>query len=101
MVLADPEPDSGEEEAGFIRIFLKGAPLGVPDMIGPIAVKGDESLGQTEAKIQEWLKENVGEFEPPEGGYLKLAYDGSDLELGEGSLLDAGVADEATLEVRE
>eukprot|EP00936_MAST-01D_sp_MAST-1D-sp1_P000609 g609.t1 len=99
VALPDPESASGDE--GFIRIFLKGAPLGVPDMIGPIAVKGDESLGQTEAKIQQWLKENVGEFEPPEGGYLKLAYDGSDLELGDGSLLDAGVADEATLDVLE
>jgi hypothetical protein len=98
-----PPPVEGGElpglEEGFIRIFLKGAPLGVPDMIGPIAVDGGETLEQTEEKIQAWLVENVGaDFVPPEGGYLKFAVDGNELQR-DATLLDAGVADEATLDV--
>lgn len=79
-----------EEEARIeketIRIFLDSSDLGlgegVPEKIGPIPVRETLPLEETEKVIQAWIKENMeGEFDPPEGGYLKLALEGAELDM--------------------
>lgn len=73
-------------ERETIRIFLDSSDLGlgdgVPEKIGPIPVRETLPLAETEKLIQTWIKENLGdEFDPPEGGYLRLALEGTDLDM--------------------
>merc|ERR1712066_352035 len=71
-------------ERETIRIFLDGSDLGedLPEKIGPIPVRSTLPLEETEKVIQAWIKDNVeGDFDPPEGGYLKLALEGADLDM--------------------
>jgi len=77
-------------EKETIRIFLDSSDLDLdlgdgvvlPEKIGPIPVRQTLPLEETEKVIQAWIKENVeGDFDPPEGGYLKLALEGADLDM--------------------
>jgi len=73
-------------ERETIRIFLDSSDLnlgeGVPEKLGPIPVRETVPLEETEKVIQAWIKENVGEeFDPPEGGFLRLALDGAELDM--------------------
>jgi hypothetical protein len=73
-------------ERETIRIFLDSSDLGlgdeVPEKIGPIPVRETLPLEETEKVIQAWIKENMeGDFDPPEGGYLKLALEGAELDM--------------------
>lgn len=104
MASADVEEDfdyvEPELPEGFIRIFLEGkegSKLGI-EAIGPIPVNADETMEETEKKIEIWLKENIGEYTPPDGGFLKLAYGGKELSSSN-SLLSSSVPNDATLEV--
>lgn len=69
-------------ESRLVRIFLEGKDLGLGDEpVGPIPVLQDVPLDAVEKSIQEWISANVsGAAEIPEGGYLKLAFDGADLD---------------------
>jgi len=71
-----------EQEARLVRIFLEGKELGLgPDPVGPIPILQDVPLDEVEQSIQEWIKTNIeGAPDTPEGGYLKLAFDGADLD---------------------
>jgi hypothetical protein len=71
-----------EQKERLVRIFLEGKDLGLgPDPVGPIPILQDVPLDEVEESIQEWIKANVeGAPETPEGGYLKLAFDGADLD---------------------
>jgi hypothetical protein len=66
----------------LVRIFLEGKELGLgPDPVGPIPILQDVPLDEVEQSIQEWIKTNIeGAPDTPEGGYLKLAFDGADLD---------------------
>lgn len=101
--IEEPEPPEEDElEEGYIRIFLQGAEklgLAADQAIGPIPVKGDETLEETEAKIHEWIKANISEdFEPPAEGYLKLAKAGQGLDK-ESSWFDSNIEDKDVLDI--
>ena len=48
--------------------------------------------------MQDWIRDNVGDFDAPAGGLLKLAFQGKELVSG-ASLLEQEVPDGARLEV--
>lgn len=61
---------------GFIRISVAGMGLGL-DVIGPIAVSGDETLLEVENLIEAWMEEHNEGCIKPENGYLSLVQSGS------------------------
>ena len=81
---------------GLIRIMVDGIE-GVGE-IGPIPVSASDTIQEVEQKVQQWIRDNVGEFDAPPGGLLKLAFQGRELVSG-ASLLDQEVPDGATLQV--
>jgi len=88
--------EAAQIERETIRIFLDSSDLGlgegVPEKIGPIPVRETLPLEETEKVIQAWMKENLeGDFDPPEGGYLKLALEGAELDMSK-PLIDQAVA---------
>ena len=93
-------PRLAMEEAqrkGTIRIFVDG--IDGVDQVGPIPVKATDTIEEVEAKIQEFIRGQIGDsFTPPEGGVLKLAFEGSPL-ANDATILDANVADMAHVDV--
>jgi len=91
-------------ERETIRIFIDSSDLGlgegVPEKIGPIPVRETLPLEETEKVIQAWIKANVeGEFDPPEGGYLRLALGGAALDMSKPlTQQDVTVSDETVFE---
>lgn len=90
--IAQAEADEKAKiESETIRIFIESSDLGLdpedfggelPDKFGPIPVRETLPLAETEKVIQAWMQENLkGEFETPDGGYLKLALGGADLDM--------------------
>ena len=59
----------------------------------------NNTIEEVEAKIQEFIRGQIGDsFTPPEGGVLKLAFEGSPL-ANDATILDAHVADMAHVDV--
>merc|ERR1719157_272058 len=90
--IAQAEADEKAKiESETIRIFIESSDLGLdpedfggelPDKFGPIPARETLPLSETEKVIQAWMQENLkGEFETPDGGYLKLALGGADLDM--------------------
>ena len=84
---------------GLIRIKVDG--IDGLDQIGPITVGPNDTIAQVEVKIQDWVRENLGDdIEIPADGFLNsgVNYQGKPLEQ-DTLLLDANVTDNAVLSV--
>ena len=92
------EAQQRAKRKGFIRIFLSDNTLVGVQEIGPVPIVASDDKKAVEAKIRQWLAENVEtEQEYPEEGFLELLYQGHAIEDGV-PLLDSGIP-EAPVEV--
>lgn len=91
--LVEPEV----EEEGFLKIFIQGIE-GFEGPGGPIPVSAKDTIEEVEKKIQAFIASSVDNFEPPEGGFLKLAYEGTALDPTT-TMLDAAVPDMGNIDV--
>jgi len=90
---AEPEAD----DEGFLKIFIQGIE-GFEGPGGPIPVSAKDTIEEVEKKIQAFIASQVAGFQPPEGGLLKLAYDGTALDPST-TMLDAAVPDMGNIDV--
>lgn len=91
--VVEPEVD----EDGFLKIFIQGIE-GFEGPGGPIPVSAKDTVEEVEKKIQAFIQEKVADFQPPEGGFLKLAYEGTALDPTT-TMLDAAVPDMGNIDV--
>eukprot|EP00943_MAST-04B_sp_MAST-4B-sp1_P000237 g237.t1 len=84
---------------GLMRIKVDG--IDGLDQIGPVMVGPNDTIAEVELKIQQWVRDNMGQdVMIPEGGFLNAGvnYQGKPLEQDK-TLLDANVTDNAILSV--
>ena len=99
MALLGERRRDGPKMQGLIRIKVDG--IDGLDQIGPVMVGPNDTIAQVEVKIQDWVRENLGDdIEIPADGFLNsgVNYQGKPLEQ-DSTLLDANVTDNAVLSV--
>jgi Radial spoke protein 3 len=70
------------KKSATIRIWLEGAAVGLDDgRIGPITVTAGQTVASAETAVQEWLIDSgLTSATQPEGGYLSLWLDLTDID---------------------
>jgi radial spoke head protein 3 len=99
MALIGERRRDGPSLQGLIRIKVDG--IDGLDQIGPVMVGPNDTIAQVELKIQQWIRDNMGQdVMIPDGGFLNAGvnYQGKPLEQDK-TLLDANVTDNAILSV--
>ena len=99
MALIGERRRDGPSLKGLMRIKVDG--IDGLDQIGPVMVGPNDTIAQVELKIQQWVRDNMGQdVMIPEGGFLNAGvnYQGKPLEQDK-TLLDANVTDNAILSV--
>ena len=99
MALIGERRRDGPSLKGLMRIKVDG--IDGLDQIGPVMVGPNDTIAEVELKIQQWVRDNMGQdVMIPEGGFLNAGvnYQGKPLEQDK-TLLDANVTDNAILSV--